>query len=503
MALAGLATMTAGMVLRLPAVVAWGGAVIAGIAVARAGAKLSVMRLRAAGLEMIWQTGERIRKVTRGGTIPIVVELRNRDERPVRYDALRPIASRELDVKLEPAEGTIPAGASASLRLEVRAPRVGRHCIHGLAVEVRGPRGLFEVPLAFANPVGIEVLPPRLLAMLTSARGGRSRRASEAGSPKRRPGAGTEIYELREHVSGDPFKRIAWKASARRGKLLVRELEREDRDVVWLVLDAAVELWAGPLGQAPLDHGVDELASIASRHLARGDRVGLAVAGVAQERWLAPADGAAHALRLADLLIASASMLDADRSDYDELDVARRVLDHLRFLDSSGATALREEQLETIQTCAEAQRSRAPFDLPAPWAKTAREQSLRRYLACYGISSPPRVDDDKGRAVGRLVQALERAATDKPRPSLVYVWSAAPEAPSVALAQTVNKLVRRGVGIRWTTARHEGSLEGDDAFARVIADAVAVRAKIARERGERILRAMGVRLARGTRSGLL
>jgi len=52
-ALAALGTVTAGMVLRLPAVVAWGGAMIAGLALARASAKLSVLWLRAAGLEMV------------------------------------------------------------------------------------------------------------------------------------------------------------------------------------------------------------------------------------------------------------------------------------------------------------------------------------------------------------------------------------------------------------------------------------------------------------------
>ena len=41
-----------------------------------------------------------------------------------------------------------------------------------------------------------------------------------------------EIRELRDHAPGDPLKRVAWKASARRGRLLVREMEREEGDVV-------------------------------------------------------------------------------------------------------------------------------------------------------------------------------------------------------------------------------------------------------------------------------
>src|SRR5258706_8779269 len=457
LALAALGTVTAGLVLRIPAVVAWGGAMIAGVALTRATARLSVLRLRSAGLEMVWRTSKRVRRVARNATTVVEVELRNRDARPVRYSSLRAVASSELVVSVEPKDGVIPAFGIAELQITVGTPRVGKHCIHGLALEVRGSPGLFEVPLAFANPVGIEVMPRMFAAFASSARGGRSRLAAEAGASDPHPGAGTELYELREHVSGDPFKRIAWKASARRGQLMVREFEREDRDVVWLVLDGGVELLAGPPGRAPLDQGIDEVASLARRHLARGARVGLAVAGASPRTWLSPASGAAHAMRIAQLLASSASSLDADRSEYDETDVARRVLDHLRFLDAGSVGALQVEQLDSLQAYADMQRGRAPYDPPPPWAKTPRERSLRRYLASYGISSPPRIEHDKTRAAGLLVQALDRAATEKPRPSLVYVWSHAPDAPSPPLTQTVRKLLRRGMSVRWLTSRPHAS----------------------------------------------
>src|SRR5262249_55807622 len=122
-----------------------------------------------------------------------------------------------------------------------------------------------------------EIVPRRLFAMLQMARGGRARTLAQAGRPAPLPGEGEQLKELREHVPGDPFKRIAWKASARRGHLLVRGMGREGRDVVWLVLDASVELWAGEHGLAPLDLAVDELAGVAARHLVRSDKVGLVV----------------------------------------------------------------------------------------------------------------------------------------------------------------------------------------------------------------------------------
>ena len=488
------------MAARVPAAVAWGGAMIAGLAWAYAVTRLSVSHLRAAGLEMIWHASQRVRHVTRGASFEVTAELRNRDVATVRYVALRAVASSELEVEPDRTEGVLRPGVAHPVRLSLRAPRVGRLCLHGLALEVRGPFGLFEVPLAFANPIGIQVSAHPFAAFASSARGGRSRITAAAGAPEPHPGPGTELYELREHVSGDPFKLIAWKASARRGRLMVRELEREDRDVVWIVLDGAAELWGGPLGRAPLDYGIDEVAAIAHRHLSRGDRVGLAVVGASPRSWLLPARGPAHAMRIADLLVTGTSTLDADRSDYDETEVARRVLDHLRFLDAGAVAALRVEQLESLQAYAEMQRQRAPYDVPAPWAPTPREQSLRRYLACCGISSPPRVGGDRARAMALLVQALERALTDKPRASLVYVWSPPPEGPVPVLASAIRKLLRRGIGIRWIPAPIERGVEtGPSDIERIVAEAVVTRARVARQRGERVLLSMGVRLARKER----
>jgi uncharacterized protein (DUF58 family) len=178
---------------------------------------------------MVWQASRRVRHVARGAVFEMSAELKNRDVVPVRFVALRAVASSELDATPERTEGVLYPGVTRAIRVSVRAPRVGRLCIHGLALEVRGPFGLFEVPLAFANPIGIHVTARPFAALASSARGGRSRVTAAAGAPDPHPGPGTELYELRDHVSGDPFKRIAWKASARRGRLMVRELERGSR----------------------------------------------------------------------------------------------------------------------------------------------------------------------------------------------------------------------------------------------------------------------------------
>ncbi|HTQ06211.1 MAG TPA: DUF58 domain-containing protein, partial [Polyangiaceae bacterium] len=280
-ALAGtaLAAMAVGLVLRDPTTTATGGALLVGLAIARLATQLDVAGIRAAGFEMAWRGEARRARVARGEEVVLVAELRNRDARAARFNALRATHSPELTVTVEPKAGEVPGGARLLVRVTVRGERVGRHAIHALSLELEGGPGLFEVPLTFANPYGVQVLPGAARELLHSARGGRSRRTAVQGRPGAFAGEGDSLRELREHQPGDPFRRIAWKASARRAQLLVRENEREERDVVWVLVDASVELWSGPIGQSPLDLALDEAATVALRHFRRGDHVGLAVVG--------------------------------------------------------------------------------------------------------------------------------------------------------------------------------------------------------------------------------
>lgn len=511
--IASLAVAAVGVVAQRPAIVGWGGAVLVAVALARAATLVSVSRIRAAGFEMLWSGAKRVLRTARGGTLTIEAEVRNRDTLAARFVKLRAVASAALEVTIEPSEGEVAASGRLRVKVRVHAPRVGRHGIHGLALEVQGAPGLFEVPLTFANPYGIEVLPRPLASMLLSARGGRSRLSAAAGRPGRARGEGNDLRELREHQPGDPFRRIAWKASARRGRLLVREFEREERDVVVLVLDASVELWAGPLGRAPLDLAIDELAALAARHLARGDRVGLEVYASHPRTSIAPEGGPAQAVRIAHALLAATATHDADRSDLDESDVAVRVMEHLRPIDPRGLVDVRRGDLDRLAARADAMRGRAPFAAPAPEAPSARERTLRRYLASYGIDAPARLEPERRHAGDALARVLGRLARERPRPSLVHIVGAPPAAAHAdAIATATRRLRRHGAAITWAFPRFDAALEppwdppavveedgaapppqlGD--AAPVAAEAVRIRARVADAKAEAELRPLGVRL---------
>jgi uncharacterized protein (DUF58 family) len=500
-AIAGAAVVAVGVAAHAPAAVAFGGAMLLAIAIGRAASLATITRLRTAGFEMVWNAPKRVSRTSSNGVLRIEAELRNRGSSDARGVNLRAVASSQLEVSIEPATIDLPAGAKVRLDVTVKAKRVGRWGLHGMALEVRGTpaggEGLYEVPLMFANPYGIEVLPLALHATIVSPRGGRSRRSAATGRVSPLAGEGDELRELREHMPGDPFKRIAWKASARRRKLFVREMEREERDVVWLLLDASVELWAGEPGHAPLDAGIDEIAAIASRYLARGDHVGLIVTASRLRTWIPPAAGAAHAMRLAAALTSAASMVDGDRCDLDESELAARVVEHARPLDPRGLADLAKGDLEQLAVRAEQLRARAPFAPRLPYAKTSREQRFRHYLASFGVEVPPKVEGEREKSDATIAEALDKLAQDKARPSLVHVWAPVPSR-GTPIARAMQRLKSRRAQIRWTLPPFEDSVgwrsdRAPQAVSEVVDAAVRSRAIVARKRAERTLRMLGAR----------
>ena len=528
--LSGAAMVAMGVAARVPAVVAFGGAIVLAVAVGRALALASVTRLRASGFEMVWAHVRRVVRTTRGAEVRVQAELRNRGVDEARGVNVRAVASSMLRVRAEPPVVDIPGGGRVRVDIVVKAMRVGRWGLHGVSLEARstpgGGEGLYEVPLMFANPLGVEVLPRALQVMGESARGGRSRSLTSAGRTATRAGEGDELRELRQHVSGDPFKRIAWKASARRGQLMVRETERDERDVVWLMLDASVELWAGEPGRAPLDAMVDEAAAAAAFHLGRGDLVGLAVVASrlrtflhAGERSRRPRERRSQRRSPAPPAWSTPIVRSSTSTRWRNASA-----EHARPLDvTRGSPTSPRGDLDKLSGRARScLRSRAPFAARKPFARTPREEKLRHYLASFGLEVPPRIEGEREKTELCMSSTFERTLETKPRPSVVHVWGAAPasvaaNAPAspgaTALRRALARLRSKRVEVRWTLAPLEASVvtEQDEMkpttsrrlgltaattaveLRHAVEDAVLVRLKAGRRRDDRALRKLGVK----------
>jgi hypothetical protein len=132
-----------------------------------------------------------------------------------------------------------------------------------------------------------------------------------------------------------------------------------------------------------------------------------------------------------------------------------------------------------------------------PFAHTGREQSLRHYLAAFGVESPPRVDGEREKSESTLGHVLDKIAGEKPRASIVHVWAPAP-AKTDKMVKTITHVRRQHIELRWSLPPFDAGVGGEHERRSPVADAVdeavRMRARATRARGERLLRRLGVRL---------
>jgi hypothetical protein len=106
-----------------------------------------------------------------------------------------------------------------------------------------------------------------------------------------RPGIGFELLELREYVDGDPPKSIAWKASARREKLMARQYESEVPVRVQLILDGTASTRVGGFGLRLIDQITSVAATLAHSVVHAGDAVGAYLVGDTETQHIPSATG--------------------------------------------------------------------------------------------------------------------------------------------------------------------------------------------------------------------
>ena len=111
-------------------------------------------------------------------------------------------------------------------------------------------------------------------------------------------GRGLEFDELRPYNPGDDVRAIDWKAFARTNEAMIRRY-REDRDLtVMFVVDVSASQSAGALDRTKADLAAELSAVLALAAIRNKDRVGLLLFAEKPERYVRPASGPTHVLRV-------------------------------------------------------------------------------------------------------------------------------------------------------------------------------------------------------------
>lgn len=138
----------------------------------------------------------------------------------------------------------------------------------------RYPFGFLKKKIRDSYRREVLVWPRRIACRFHGSRAGRAR----PHGARRRPGEGVELVRLREYRPGDPPRKVHWKASARVGKLQVRETAQEENQSFRLFVEPDQSLWKD---EAAFERMCSAAASLAEDLFQHGQLQGVQVAGEA------------------------------------------------------------------------------------------------------------------------------------------------------------------------------------------------------------------------------
>jgi uncharacterized protein (DUF58 family) len=169
----------------------------------------------------------------------------------------------------------LAAGQRCRLARDLVAQRRGTYELGPTFILWRSRLGLlgFRATALAGGTVAIipAVAPPARRAALTH----RSLRDELGIRPRAARGEGSEFESLREYVAGDDPRHLDWRASARRGRLIVRRYQTERRHTVIVAVDTGRLMAAQSAGTSKLDYALDCAIALARSSGQFGDRVGL------------------------------------------------------------------------------------------------------------------------------------------------------------------------------------------------------------------------------------
>lgn len=131
----------------------------------------------------------------------------------------------------------LPARASARMRTERCFDKRGVHAVAGFVISTGFPFGFIEQRrfIEWRSEVVVYPQPQPLddfLPLLTFAQGRIESRAK---------GSGSDLYAIRPYLSSDHHHHIDWKATAKTGRLMVRQFTRDDDWRVTVNFDSGVD----------------------------------------------------------------------------------------------------------------------------------------------------------------------------------------------------------------------------------------------------------------------
>jgi uncharacterized protein (DUF58 family) len=246
-----------------------------------------------------------------GWTYEVEVELRGGGKFGVPYARASdwvPFNVEQIKGEVE-AEGPLVRGKPLRLKYRMQCRAAGQVRFEGVGVQFFDLCGLFYQEIFVAGPRVFRALPPLADIKGHAPAAKRHNLMPLFGIHRhRRPGSGSELLDLREYFPGDPPKTIAWKASARRDRLMTKEFESEVPVRCTLFVDNSQSVRVGQPGGNALARLIEIASGVVQASLGARDLTGLCLFDETTSTVVRPARGRRHLIQLLHRLADAAGL---------------------------------------------------------------------------------------------------------------------------------------------------------------------------------------------------
>ncbi|MFL5765280.1 MAG: DUF58 domain-containing protein [Bacteroidia bacterium] len=213
-------------------------------------------------------------KMSNGDDNPVQIFLENRylfpvrtiiiDELPFQFQA----RDKEFKVSIDPGKNKI-------IQYDLHPVKRGEYNFGAVNIYVKSPIGFIQRRYRYSQEMMVPVYPSfmqmrkyELLAI--------SNKLVDAGIKKiRRRGNNSEFEQIKEYVSGDDFRTINWKATARKNKLMINQYQDEKSQQVYSVIDMGRIMRMPFEGLSLLDYAINSSLVISNIAMLKQDKAGI------------------------------------------------------------------------------------------------------------------------------------------------------------------------------------------------------------------------------------
>ena len=242
-------------------------------------------------------------RLSLGADNPIRVAVRNRQRLPATI-WLRDEPPDAFQIEKRILSGEVAGRGVWQEVYHVHPLRRGDYTFGDLNLRWIGPLGLVvrqgRLPASAPVKVYPNLLDVRRYDLLL-----RRNRLQEMGLRHSRMfGEGTDFERLREYLPDDDFRRIDWKATARRNRPVTTEYQTERSQNIVAVLDTGRMMQSPVAHMAKLDYTINAVLLLTFVATGKGDRVGMMTFADQVKHYLSPRQGRGQFYRMLELLYA-------------------------------------------------------------------------------------------------------------------------------------------------------------------------------------------------------